>query len=609
MKANGEIYMKKISIDKSTPLPSLPKENAGPVIYKLVRVEGDGTFVPATDDELIEVEDLLQDDKSVIPLIDDQGHFEGSFNEGLSLMEAALEGLEDVPDSSPSEKTEDARNQNGRLEETAALQSTTSNDIAHLASIETCLQPACQSVIEPSVSDICTSTKPDFSTIQGDICLDNMTIRELQETFKATFGRETTVKDKLWLKRRIAMGLSNCCDVSTLKSIIEHTKLSCKKEKGTYYRNDKCKYEAGSHLTDQITGAMNADGNELSTSPTNQMEDHHIVSGKRLRNTKNEWGMKNKDLQTDQTAGKRLRKPTRRYIEELSEIESREYSERLISSIRSLERGQSSLQHRVKPVKDASLAGTTHVTRPDSLGGSGVQVPYVCRVRRARPRKNVMALLMYHPNDLAAKLVQKALGMHFSKEDGANRSKLWKARTLSKRTAHPIVGETEREKEIVTGCGQLQHQKDEEPTYFHSSSYNSDENAMTVTGSKDRIRRKHHRAWTLGEVMKLVEGVSRCGAGKWSEIKRISFASYTYRTSVDLKDKWRNLLRASFSQSPAENGVRNSQKHASLPIPASVLIRVRELAEMHEQVASKQSSSKLAGRRSLSVYETRSTFL
>lgn len=67
------------------------------------------------------------------------------------------------------------------------------------------------------------------------------------------------------------------------------------------------------------------------------------------------------------------------------------------------------------------------------------------------------------------------------------------------------------------------------------STYSSDDNIVTVPTAKGGIRRKHHRAWTLVEVMKLVEGVSRCGAGRWSEIKRLAFASYSYRTSVDLK--------------------------------------------------------------------------
>jgi hypothetical protein len=52
---------------------------------------------------------------------------------------------------------------------------------------------------------------------------------------------------------------------------------------------------------------------------------------------------------------------------------------------------------------------------------------------------------------------------------------------------------------------------------------------------KRGLTRKHHRAWTLCEVVKLVDGVARFGAGKWSEIRKLSFASYSYRTSVDLK--------------------------------------------------------------------------
>ena len=64
---------------------------------------------------------------------------------------------------------------------------------------------------------------------------------------------------------------------------------------------------------------------------------------------------------------------------------------------------------------------------------------------------------------------------------------------------------------------------------------NSDDNMGTVPASSGGMRRKHHRPWSLTEVVKLVEGVARYGAGRWSEIKRLAFASYSYRTSVDLK--------------------------------------------------------------------------
>lgn len=64
---------------------------------------------------------------------------------------------------------------------------------------------------------------------------------------------------------------------------------------------------------------------------------------------------------------------------------------------------------------------------------------------------------------------------------------------------------------------------------------NSDDNVISVPTPKGGTRRKHHRPWTIDEVVKLVEGVARYGAGRWSEIKRLAFASCPYRTSVDLK--------------------------------------------------------------------------
>lgn len=82
--------------------------------------------------------------------------------------------------------------------------------------------------------------------------------------------------------------------------------------------------------------------------------------------------------------------------------------------------------------------------------------------------------------------------------------------------------------------------KTEQDQYMNGRDSGSSEDVcndkvVTVPTAKGGIRRKHHRAWTLSEVMKLVDGVSRYGAGRWSEIKRLAFASYSYRTSVDLK--------------------------------------------------------------------------
>lgn len=85
--------------------------------------------------------------------------------------------------------------------------------------------------------------------------------------------------------------------------------------------------------------------------------------------------------------------------------------------------------------------------------------------------------------------------------------------------------ETNLEKNLETNLEQKQT----------ASCNTSDDNTTSVPTSKGGSRRKHHRAWSLVEVIKLVDGVSICGAGRWSEIKKLSFSSYSYRTSVDLK--------------------------------------------------------------------------
>ncbi|KAF8393556.1 hypothetical protein HHK36_021800 [Tetracentron sinense] len=564
---------------------SSSKQIADPVVYKLVRVEGDGRLVPATDDEVMEVEDLLEDDKSELPSVADTGQTDGYIsNEVLSSGKANLDESEGL---SQSENTEvDAKKLNARLEETVPSLSPRLND-SHTnqsGSVEGCLKPADAPINNgSSTSAICTSSKPNFSLLKGEICLDNLSIRELQETFKATFGRETSAKDKLWLKRRIAMGLTNSCHVSTMTFIIKD-KILIKK-----FAEESGKSADGTLPRDQVIGVINDHCSDSPGSPSNLLEDQQLVSGKRLRKPKVEYDSKSEDLHTEQRAAKRVRKPTRRYIEELSEVELIECSGRLVSSVSNSGNGQSSPKSRVRPAQSISSDATAVVTRQDSLGGSGVQVPYVSRVRRGRPRKNFMALMKYHPTGMgiAAKLVKKALGVRTSRSDNQSGHKIWKARSVSRLIQQPKIDETEK-LDLVTFTGE--QQQDMELKNLDSSGNNSDDNIVTVPTAKGGTRRKHHRAWTLCEVMKLVEGVSRYGAGRWSEIKRLDFASYSYRTSVDLK-------------------MKGSRKHASMPIPASILVRVRELAEQHAQAAPSLSSSKLASRSGRSVHETRSGYL
>jgi len=56
-------------------------------------------------------------------------------------------------------------------------------------------------------------------------------------------------------------------------------------------------------------------------------------------------------------------------------------------------------------------------------------------------------------------------------------------------------------------------------------------------------RKKHHNPWTAEETQALIEGVGICGGGKWADIKKLGLKAIERRSAVDLKDKWRNLLR------------------------------------------------------------------
>ncbi|XP_010261948.1 PREDICTED: uncharacterized protein LOC104600603 isoform X1 [Nelumbo nucifera] len=606
---NDEQQVNGTSDENISPPLSFPKEIADPVVYKLVRVEGDGRLVPATDDEVMEVEDLLEDDKIELPLVADTGQNKGFSSEKANLegsegflqsdnaevdaekLNARLEYIEvmlqkvkqeerlrlscaspdrssdcKIMDGKPSDQLNKLRASNEKLQSEVTLQEPIPLLSPRLNKSQTYEKGGTETFLRStdgllnngsSASAHSTSSKPDFSILKEEICLDNLSIKELHETFKATFGRETSVKDKLWLKRRIAMGLTNSCDVSTTTFIIRGKTLVRNK-----VTEENSKSVDTTLTKDQVV--VNDNCKDLPSNPTNQMEDQGVLSGKIFGKSDVESGYKSEDIHMEERAAKRVRKPTRRYIEELSEVESRECSGRFLSSVKNTGPTPSSPKYIARPVSNVRSDGTVVVTRQDSLGGSGVLVPYVSRVRRGRPRKNFMALM--------------------------------------------VISKAEKEKQPVFTC-RSEHQQNVELENLDSSRGNSDDNVVTVPTAKGGTRRKHHRAWTLTEVMKLVEGVSRYGAGRWSEIKRLAFASYTYRTSVDLKDKWRNLLRASFAQSPTDKGMKNSRKHASMPIPAPILLRVRELAEMHAQSAPDLSSGKLAGRSGRNVNEARTGYL
>lgn len=237
-----------------------------------------------------------------------------------------------------------------------------------------------------STSPVGTDLKPDFSLLNGEIHLDNLSVKDLQETFQATFGRKTSVKDKQWLKRRIIMGLTNSCDFSTTTLVIIDNRVIKKGKVETSQSMDS------SALVDcVVTSAIETDGRPT-TSYDKQIEAHPIGNAVAIQSSAIQDNCESNDTGTEQRPVKRLRKPTRRYIEELSEGESRD-SGAHIASVEHPACDQTSAEVCARPVQNFGL-DRRYLTRKDSLGGCGVQVPYVSRIRRSRPRENFMTLMV-----------------------------------------------------------------------------------------------------------------------------------------------------------------------------------------------------------------------
>ncbi|TVU30529.1 hypothetical protein EJB05_22159, partial [Eragrostis curvula] len=117
--------------------------------------------------------------------------------------------------------------------------------------------------------------------------------------------------------------------------------------------------------------------------------------------------------------------------------------------------------------------------------------------------------------------------------------------------------------------------------------------------------RKNNSRWTQEEVELLVKGISEYGIGKWTEMKAKYF-SLSIRTSVNLKDKWRNLLKA-YDVKLTSKKQKKVQKTTLLHLDKPLIKRIRVLAEKHrraEPVLSDSSSSSSSSKTSIDSFLT-----
>ncbi|XP_066322714.1 uncharacterized protein [Miscanthus floridulus] len=603
------------------------KGTSDPVVYQLVRVEGDGTLVPATEDDVLQFEHFLHNEKVDLPPIEDVGHVEEFFNNdcmllkkpdledgsskletvevhtqklGTNLEENRLQSFDDslspssecrVIHSQHSDKLLPEQGDNVTRQDNASTETTKSTVLNDSCSAEkdkadACSRPVCDTSTDPSVSGV-NSSMPDFSILRGEVCLDDLTIRELQEAFRATFGRQTTVKDKIWLKRRITMGLTNSYDVPSSGCVVKDCKIVGRDTKKDISAMDE-RAKTGLRATSLVIYPGN-EGDSPSSSYY-QSEDQQD-SSKRVKRVQIHNDEPQGNLLGEQCTNKRTKKPTKRYIEELSDIETHDSTVKISSPAKRPAHDEVLMKLRVAPFNEADSLGTIYPTRKDTLGGFSVHVPYVSRMRRGRPRKAFISFVDKEPS-VEPKGIQTAVEMILAK-DGDKGNHLRKAPEV------PLKVSSEK--------GHIEAVDSKGVRNLQAKVYS----AVAKPKIKRGLTRKHHRAWTLCEVVKLVDGVARFGAGKWSEIRKLSFASYSYRTSVDLKDKWRNLIRATKTQLPAQKDGACPRKinPCIIPIPPSILLRVKELNELQLQGGGFTAPVKFSGQDSKVLQGKGSGFL
>lgn len=368
------------------------------------------------------------------------------------------------------------------------------------------------------ISEVAMAPVPVFQTsCQDSLLLDRMTIDELHEAFRNTFGCETTVADKQWLKHQLSFGLQNppvSSNVSEGKLISpisdQDSDRVCTSFTGVFNFKKRRRVQ---HVKRERH-------DNLSSLKSFSSEDRKAMFGF------SELG----DAENEHVASKRSRKPTRRYIDESIEQNSLRKKRRCrisytCSSDKILRNGS------YKQLCQKGFEAKPSVCREVALKGACIQVPFGEPIRREHMKKKV------HESDCF-----KDSRLSDSKVDSDMES-------FSAKSNDAVSGD-----DYIT---------------------------WTKTAHKDKSRRKNHIYWSISEVSKLVEGVSMYGVGRWTEIKRLLFPSSANRTSVDLKDKWRNLLRASCSQLKSSREVESKRKHGSKPIPQSILRRVRELASIY----------------------------
>ncbi|KAI4386062.1 hypothetical protein MLD38_004030 [Melastoma candidum] len=391
--------------------------------------------------------------------------------------------------------------------------------------------------------------------------LDQMTVRKLQDAFKKMFGRETKIRDKQWLKRRILFGIRNSGEV--------HKPSNSEVLGASFDEND------GKSLSGSAT-----DSSVISPCSLKPMPDHETKFFEEMKQSTSNSSANSspegsescislqckEEKDSDVVKVKRVHKPPRRYIEETIEVKPQRTPKK--PSISYKRPREKLVDDKILKPQEEKVDRNPRSLHQSSFDGC-IQVPFGLPVEdddvpETPPNKVCnIAPKVHHPTVSTMR-----------REPTAPPGKLQIISKSPLPKLHVIIPKEPPATRSPMQNGRRQRK-------HHDVIIPKEEPVTTSPIQKGTRRRKHHISWTLSEVMRLIEGVSHLGVGRWSKIKRLLFATSKHRTSVDLKDKWRNLVKASAHLRMKKKGMQ-ARKPLTHQAPESVLRRVQELADCHE---------------------------
>ncbi|KAJ6871066.1 hypothetical protein NC652_036666 [Populus alba x Populus x berolinensis] len=214
---------------------------------------------------------------------------------------------------------------------------------------------------------------------------------------------------------------------------------------------------------------------------------------------------------------KRLRKPTKRYIEEFSDTKSKHEMERRNDM------SATSKDQRPKFRSNNELrceGALTHTPKEESFSENITRAPSKGSGEPSRLRS-------------------KPVSERQTSSSIISRGRYWSIRSQNEPHLVRAVKSAPKELSFAGPSAQApfesQPQRGRPKKPFSILFLESEDDCVKKRCKKSTDRRKHQRMWTAPEVLKLIDGIAQYGTGRWADITKLMFSSTAYRTPIDLR--------------------------------------------------------------------------